>query len=172
MSDLIQTVAKFAPVVGTALGGPFGGAIGTLIATAFNADPADEKEIINKINNDPDAKFKLITLEGEIKLESEKLQNEMAQAVLTDNRERETIAYEDRKSARGREQEVKDKMPMILGIGILVIYAVIQLYVLSHEDANDNISGRVQDLIIYVVGYYFGSSVGSRRKDDTINKMK
>ena len=52
------TVGKFAPVVGTALGGPAGAAIGTMVAAALGvADSPDAVDLA--IKNDPQAALKL-----------------------------------------------------------------------------------------------------------------
>jgi len=50
-------------------------------------------------------------------------------------------------------------VPSILAIGFLIIYSVIQIYCLLHIGSEDDIiSVRLQDILIMIVSYYFGSS--------------
>jgi hypothetical protein len=52
-----------------------------------------------------------------------------------------------------------DHIPTILAVGFLSIYALVQIYCVMHStSANDIISARLQDVVIMIVSYYFGSS--------------
>lgn len=62
--EIGQTVAKAAPMLGSLLGGPAGGAAGSLVANAFGAD-ADPEKVMTAINGDPEAQAKLKKLEQE-----------------------------------------------------------------------------------------------------------
>lgn len=59
-----KIVALGAPVLGTLLGGPAGGAIGTVVASAFGADPADPGDLVHKMDADPEAAVKLKEIEA------------------------------------------------------------------------------------------------------------
>jgi len=66
--DALPLISKFAPSIGEAIGGPVGLAAGyvlPILATSFNAKPADIKQLVTNILNDSNAKDKLETLEHE-----------------------------------------------------------------------------------------------------------
>jgi len=71
-SDIGNLVAKAAPLVGTALLGPAGGAIGAGLASLFGTD-ADPEKIAQAINADPEAMIKIRQYE----LANEKHLNEL-----------------------------------------------------------------------------------------------
>lgn len=60
--DIKGLLAKGAPLLGTALGGPAGGAVGGLISHALGVD-ADPNKILERLQTDPDAMAKLRDLE-------------------------------------------------------------------------------------------------------------
>ena len=65
---------------------------------------------------------------------------------------------EDRKSARAREIALNDHVPFILAMVFIVIYFVIQIYVVWYPSPHvDVVSARVQDVLIMIYSYYFGS---------------
>jgi hypothetical protein len=53
----------------------------------------------------------------------------------------------------------RDHIPAILSVGFLVVYAFVQVYCITHgNNVTDIISARLQDILIMIVSYYFGSS--------------
>jgi hypothetical protein len=54
-----KVVSLGAPLLGTALGGPGGAALGTMVAGLFGADPESPGEILAKMQMDPEAAIKL-----------------------------------------------------------------------------------------------------------------
>lgn len=95
--ELIKTVTNYAPVLGTALGGPLGGMIGALISSVFGGNQSDPKDLIEKINADPEAALKLKTLEYQ---HSQSLAQINAQNYLTE--------VDDRKDARKNSPEFRN----------------------------------------------------------------
>lgn len=61
--DLGTTVAKAAPLLGGAIAGPGGAAIGQLVASAFGVDPDDPAAITAAVQQDPQAAVKLREIE-------------------------------------------------------------------------------------------------------------
>lgn len=61
-SDVGSKVAQFAPLLGTALGGPGGAAIGALVAKAFGSDATPES-VLAAVESDPLAAVKLAQVE-------------------------------------------------------------------------------------------------------------
>ena len=62
--DIAKSLVKVAPILGGAVGGPAGGAIGALIANKFNVKN-DPQAIMKVIKEDPDAFLKLKQIETE-----------------------------------------------------------------------------------------------------------
>lgn len=146
LSDLVPIVSKIAPSLGGALAGPAGGIIGSLIATAFGSN--NPQDLLEKINSDPEAALKLKSLE---------YQHEDALAKL------QSINYQtevdDRKSARVMQSTTRSYMPAIIATAFVCIYAFIQYFVISNPGQQDDvISARVQDILVMIVSFYFGSS--------------
>lgn len=80
LSSLASAVKKYAPLVGTALGGPAGGAIGGLVsvvASAFGVDPdqaaADPDILKAAIEKDPAAAVKLKEIESNQTIELQRM---------------------------------------------------------------------------------------------------
>lgn len=61
LNELVSLVSKEAPLLGSVLGGPFGGVAGSLIAEAFGQ--GSSVDILSKVSSDPDAAAKLKDIE-------------------------------------------------------------------------------------------------------------
>jgi len=80
LKKLGKTVANFAPLLGSVIGGPAGGAIGEVVASAFGTNNTDELE--NIIKTDPKAAIKLREIESNNLIELQKLKVQEAANVL------------------------------------------------------------------------------------------
>jgi hypothetical protein len=83
------------------------------------------------------------------------------------------IAADDRASARVREEQVKDWMPRVLGVGIVGSFVVAVFLILTgHAKAESVIAGTLVGYLSakaeMVASYYFGSSSGSDRKTELL----
>ncbi len=88
LSDLGKTIAGFAPLLGSVVGGPVGGAFGSVVAKAFGAKD-EPQAIAEAIAADPEAAIKLRKIEldnktelQQIELDKLKVVNETMQAEL------------------------------------------------------------------------------------------
>jgi len=80
LSDLGKTIAGFAPLLGSVIGGPAGGALGSVVASAFGVK--DEPEAIHQaIKNDPEAAIKLRKIELDNKVELQDIELKRLEAV-------------------------------------------------------------------------------------------
>ena len=83
----------------------------------------------------------------------------------------EKIAADDRASARQREIATGDSTNRILAYLIVVVFGAAQYMVFTHPFAQDQaimvarVLGTIDMALGLVLGYYFGSSAGSARKD-------
>lgn len=154
LTNLIKLVADVAPTLATVLGSPVAGIAISLISSAFGLTSKKPEDIINAIQTTPNSQITLKQLEIEHSEELLKL--------ATANYSTEV---DDRKNARAREIALHDHVPAILAFLFVVCYAAVQLYCLIDPNTiNDIISARLQDILIMVVSYYFGSSHKSAEK--------
>ena len=158
MDKLIGMVAGAAPAVATALGGPMAGKAVSMIAGMLGVE--DNVESVTKaIQADPNLAYKLREL---------------------DLKELE-IHAKDRDSARQRETAIatSEHAPYInkvitpflaLGItGLSFILFGILIFVEVKPEAKDiliYILGVLSAAVTQILSYYFGSSQGSKDKDD------
>lgn len=150
MNELISMVSKFAPAIGTALGGPLGGLAVTAIAEKLGVE--DEVEAVTKaIKADPESAIKL-----------QQLENDKFKAVLA-----------DKDSARNREATIatSEKAPLInkLVSPLLAIIVVTAWVGIQYTLLNTTVPQEMRELVARVLGtldgalmvilsYYFGAS--------------
>lgn len=91
----------------------------------------------------------------------------------------EEIAFKDRDSARNREIKTGDSWtPRILAALVILAWFIIQWYLLQHLVPTENREmvlrglGTLDMSVGLVLGYYFGSSSGSARKDEISAQQK
>ena len=150
MNDLIAMVSKFAPAIGTALGGPLGGLAVSAIAEKLGV--SDEVEAVTKaIKADPEAAIKL-----------QELENDKFKAILA-----------DKDSARNREATIatSEKAPLInkLVSPVLALIVVVAWVGIQYTLLNTTVPQEMRELVARVLGtldgalmvilsYYFGAS--------------
>jgi hypothetical protein len=156
-SDLGKTIAGFAPLLGTVVGGPAGGAIGSVIASAFGVEDKPSA-IANAISKDPEAAIKLRKIELDNKTELEKIAMEITKAEIADKQ-------------NARKENKHSNMPAILsGVLSLVIIGIIYLlfYTPVPEESKDVlfvILGAVMKEWGGAMQYWFGTTRSSANKD-------
>lgn len=177
--DWKSTLGAIAPILGTAIGGPFGALAGQALGAALGVDGHDEAALSAALKNaTPEQLLAIKQADNQFKLDMAKL-----------GFRPEELAVEDRKSAREREIELKDPTVGRLAwtiIGGFFIVSAAQLVALMGWPELvakipgqgwlliGNISGYLASEAKQAAAYYFGSSVGSKDKDNalaTIAKM-
>jgi hypothetical protein len=150
MNDLISMVSKFAPAIGTALGGPLGGLAVSAIAERLGVK--DEVEAVTKaIKADPEAALKL-----------QQLENEKFKAVLA-----------DKDSARNREATIatSEKAPLLnklispaLALIVVSAWVGIQFTLINSTVPQEmrelvaRVLGTLDGALMVILSYYFGAS--------------
>jgi hypothetical protein len=168
--DWKSFVKKVAPFIGTALGGPLGGAAASALAGALGGDPAQttDQQLAALVQNvSPEQLLALQSSERDFKVKMQALgfQHE------TDLLQTEAA---DRASARSREIAVKDWTPKVLAYGVTLGFFGLLYWLMRHEvpasskDILNVMLGSLGTAWISVVTYYFGSSAGSARKDEIL----
>jgi len=150
MNDLISMVSKFAPAIGTALGGPLGGLAVSAIAERLGVK--DEVEAVTKaIKADPEAAMKL-----------KQLEIEKFKAVLA-----------DKDSARNREATIatSEKAPLLnklispaLALIVVSAWVGIQFILINSTVPQEmrelvaRVLGTLDGALMVILSYYFGAS--------------
>ncbi len=161
-----SVIASVAPLLGTALGGPFGALAGGFIAKALGgkdtpASPADIEKALGI--QDPATMIALKKADDDFK-------THMADVGLTEDQ----LVYQDTEGARQREIAVKDSTPAILAYLLTagVIALVFCLFKLDIPADNKavmfSVAGAVVSTWTLAMGYYFGSSRQSGQKTDAL----
>ena len=164
--DWLKTLA---PLLGTALGGPLGGAAASFIADKLGIQEKTIEavsEVLNsgKMSADQIASLKLAEIDFQKFLEANKL--ELAK-----------LDVEDRTSARAREVAVKDWIPGLLAILLTGGFFGVLAYMLQYGapahggDALLVMLGSLGTGFASVLAYYFGSSSGSASKNAIIERL-
>lgn len=165
VTGVIGTVA---PTIATALGGPLAGTAVNAITTALGLDSnTPVKDVAAAVQTaDPEVLLKLKQAEQEFQATLAKLEVDL-----------EKIAADDRASARQREAQTGDRMPSVLAISLLLLFAGQQIAVFLGMMPTDETSktalikglSLLETALTLMLGYYFGSSASSRRKTDAMS---
>lgn len=165
--EIGKAVAKAGlPGLGGALGGPLGGIVGAVVAKTLGAHDASPEAVQEALAANPDAYIRLREIEAQI----------AADANATEIRAAE-IETADRQSARSFRGD--DRMRVVLAC-VLVPAPIIVLIsmatgVLTMSAADvatvSTILGFMLSEAKAATGFYFGTSVGSAKKQVTIDAM-
>lgn len=167
--DWKQVLGAVAPVLGTALGGPFGAMAGGLVNAALGLDQdADEAARIEALKKaTPDQFAAIQQAEQQFKLDMERLNIDVLR-----------LDADDRKNAREREIKVRDLTPMLLAGLIVLGWALLNWHIFTTALPGENKDfllrslGTIDAAVTLVLSYYFGSSAGSAAKDKIIAGAK
>jgi hypothetical protein len=157
-----QVLATVAPLLGTALGGPFGGLAGSMLAKALGTtDPAAQEAAIT--STDPDILLKLKQADTDFQAQMKALQIS-----------EEKLVFDDVANARGREIAVKAATPHVLAYLTTAGFflSLLGAFFVPIPDASKGIVftmiGSLGTVWITQMGFYFGSSMGSDHKTDIL----
>lgn len=154
-------------------------AIGAIVSKIFAGKATD----LVKTAGDLIDNFTLSKEEKEqFKIQMMQEANKMALAMAQeDNKELELLVNEN-KSARDREMQIATSekanwitrnTTAVLALGFVgVTLALYVLSVLKTVEIHQDILQDLRDIVILIMGYYFGSSLGSHAKQKQIEKMQ
>lgn len=187
LTELGRTVAKFAPLLGSILPIPGGAAIGAVIAKQFGGDINDPEALAQKIQADPEAQIKLLTIQSNERLEIERIAVQKLQAENEDRASQRNLQLEtnkteaaDRADARNANNQnnktiddiIKGYLVFTLSVVIyLCLYALMKGQVEGVE-ANivSGILGSAFTALLSMVYFYWGTSKSSSDKDSFLMK--
>lgn len=171
--DILKTVGpllgQLAPTIATALGGPLAGlATKTLSNVLLGNETASEAEIAKALQNaTPDQLAAIKQIESDFKTRMAELEIDL-----------ERIAASDRDSARKREVSLGDFTPKVLAAAITIGFFGILFWMFIHgvpKNGNEALLlmlGALQTAFTGVIAYYFGSSAGSKAKNELLKGDK
>lgn len=171
-ADWRKIVATVAPAIGTVLGGPLGNVAAQAVVGALGLPQNSTDDAIAAAvqNASPETLLALKNADKDFAAKMKALDVDF-----------ERIASEDRNSARNREAMVRDWMPRILAslvvMGFLgTVFMVLAGYVEGLKDplmatTVGTLIGYVSSKADQIISYYFGSSAGSRAKDEALGNV-
>lgn len=153
-----------APLLGGALFGPAGAAVGSIIAAQFGVSPdATPDQVLTAIKGDPDAALKLREIETKHTENLQKLEND-----------RLRIETADVQNARSAHQH--HWMPSVITMVMCAMFGCIvgALFVWAIPGDNKDIvvymAGQVSGMMASCVVYWVGSTRASANKDSLIRR--
>jgi len=172
--DWKSMIKSVAPMIGTALGGPFGGAATKVLVNVLdpaNKTDAHDDEQVSALVADAMGDLNKV---AQIQQAEQQFKVQMAQLGFENEKALAEVGFKDRDSARNREIQIRDWTPKVLGFIITLGFFGILVFMLKHDipdksrDVLNIMLGALGTAWISVVTYYFGSSAGSDRKTEML----
>lgn len=166
-----SVAAKAAPVLGAVLGGPVGaiaGAAGTLLASALGVEASPEA--VNAALQDPQALVRVREIEAEERARLLDWQARQVEAELRDVADARAMQVAVVQAGHGSAWVMPVLAVLVVMAFISVVIAVIFLGPQGLGEAGSLLVGGLISAVMSVLGYYFGSSLGSSRKTDLMSK--
>lgn len=169
---LARAITQTAPQLAEALGGPLAGAAVEAITRAVTGEGPEQvtgPEVLEKI---------IIGQDPQLALRLRKADIAFAEAVWAAQNNAARIAAEDRANARARQVALRDWTPSVLGGAVIVGFFLVLSAMLSGsvpEGATTEFSimlGALATMTAAVVNFFFGSSSGSKDKDQMIRELR
>jgi hypothetical protein len=169
VDKIISIVRTVAPTIASAVGGPLAGMAVRTISDALLGKPDGTEEELAQaaLAATPEQLLALKKAEQDFIVQMRELDIDL-----------ERIGNQDRDSARNREIKLKDVTPKVLAAIITVGYFGVLFWMLNYglpsnggSEAMLVMLGTLGTAWGGIVAYYFGSSAGSRDKNETINRM-
>jgi hypothetical protein len=158
----MEWLTQIAPGIATALGGPLAGLAVTAISKALGIDEKDVQSTIDsgKLSADQLAAIK----QAEIQLQSQAQQLGL---------NFETLAVQDRKSARDMQAATRSYIPGALAVFVTVgFFGILYSLMSGYAQKSDELMimlGSLGTAWTGIIGFYFGSSNGSLEKDTMLH---
>ena len=159
MNDLLKTLA---PLLGTAIAGPFGGVAASFLADKLGVQEKTVQAVSEALSADKMTPEQV----AQIKL----AEIDFRKWVGDNQLKTEQLSFDDRKSARDMEISTKSYTPSILAGLIVGGFALITgLKIAGNSIVQDatmqDLLTTLRDGVILVLSYYFGSSASSQQKN-------
>jgi hypothetical protein len=159
----MEWLAQIAPSIATALGGPLAGLAVTAISKALGIDEKDVQKTIETGKLSAEQMMSLKQAEIELQAKAQELGLNF-----------ETLATQDRKSARDMQIATKSIIPAVLAIGVTVGFFGILIGLMTDNvtksDALLLMLGSLGTAWTAIVSFYFGSSANSEKQTEMLHR--
>ena len=159
----MEWLAQIAPSIATALGGPLAGLAVTAISKALGIDEKDVQKTIETGKLSAEQMMSLKQAEIELQAKAQELGLNF-----------ETLATEDRKSARDMQMATKSLVPAILAfvvtIGFFGILIGLMTDNVTKSDALLLMLGSLGTAWTAIISFYYGSSANSEKQTEMLHR--
>jgi len=160
-------LGTIAPVLASLLPGPLGGMVQKLVASALGSPDASPAEI-DKIlaTASPDTLLKLKQAEDDFVTKMKGMDVDL-----------EKLAVDDKASARTMQVATKSRVPAVLAAVVVIGWIGMVIYLMTGTIPPTNREiviqavGTMSGALMLVLGFYYGSSSASAKKDETISNL-
>lgn len=158
-----SVISAVAPLIGTAIGGPFGALAGTFLGKILGPQGGDDKAVEAAIaTGDPEILLRL-------KQANNDFQAHMTELGISE----EKLGYDDIANARAREVAVRDQTPRnlayaLVGGTLVLITCVMMGWAKAESVTAGTMIGYLISECKSALQYYFGTTIGSKDKDATL----
>lgn len=158
-SDIKEQLGKFAPLIGTAVGGPAGAAIGSLVASGLGVENTPEA-VSQAISQDPNAAIKL----KQIETDNEQHLREHAFNILN-------AELKDKQNAR--ENNKHSVMPAVIccALTIMVLLGGYAIFMTEIPEANKTLANLLFGALLAKWGDSIAYWVGTTRSSAEKTKL-
>ena len=159
----MEWLAQIAPSIATALGGPLAGLAVTAISKALGIDEKDVQKTIETGKLSAEQMMSLKQAEIELQAKAQELGLNF-----------ETLATQDRKSARDMQMATKSLVPAILAfvvtIGFFGILIGLMTDNVTKSDALLLMLGSLGTAWTAIISFYYGSSANSEKQTEMLHR--
>jgi hypothetical protein len=159
----MEWLSQIAPSIATALGGPLAGLAITAISKALGIDEKDVQKTIETGKLSAEQMMSLKQAEIELQAKAQELGLNF-----------ETLATQDRKSARDMQISTKSIIPAVLAIGVTIGFFAILVGLMTDNvtksDALLLMLGSLGTAWTAIVSFYFGSSANSEKQTEMLHR--
>jgi Na+/H+-translocating membrane pyrophosphatase len=159
----LEFLAKLAPTVASALGGPLAGMATELLASKLGVHPDDAQKMLEAGKLTADQVSSIQQAEIELKAKAQEMGLDF-----------EKLATDDRKSARDMQTATRSWIPSVLAIGVTIgFFGILAGLMTGKVVAGPEIEimlGSLGTAWTGIIAFYFGSSASSQKKDDLLHQ--
>lgn len=169
--DIKAILKSAAPMLGAAIGGPFGGMAAKLAVEALgnpDAKPEDLPALLASATPEQIAAVKKADQDFQVR---------MRELGFANQQKLEELTVKDRQGARDMQVATRSKVPPTLAIMVVLAWAGVQAYLFTHvidptmRELIARVLGTLDGALMVVLSFYFGSSHGSQQKTELMAKV-
>lgn len=155
-------LTQIAPTIATCLGGPLAGMGVAVLEKVLGVDSDKVMDVVNSGRLTPEQVAQIKVAEIDLKKQEQQLGLNFEQ-----------LAVEDRKSAREMQVGTQSNIPAVLAIAVTIGFFGILFWLMIHPADTSNtplmiMLGSLGTAWSGIIAFYFGSSAGSRSKDEML----